>query len=350
MTGQPRKARPRRTFSAFGDVRRMPSEYEIVTHGQNWTMRANRPSAFEHNPSSPPNLWFLTYRENSPLKAEDWEQFRDPDSMTYKTYVNLQAEAETKTAGVLEEFAEANADSALTPGQVALLGSMFTPSRYLLHGCQQVEAYIGYMAPTSYVTNAASFATADYLRRVTLTAYRTRELQLAHPDSGIGTAERGIWENDEAWQPARQAIEKALIAYDWGEAFTALNLVLAPTIDDVLVRQFTEVSRDNGDQLSWLLLSFLQADNDRRNRWSAALAGFCLQQKPENADVLRRWIARWTPVADAAAHGLGRLLETRPEHGRAADEVAAGAKAAREAFHARLFEGLEAAGEGKRAG
>ena len=36
MTETPaRKPRPRRTFSAFGDVRRMPSEYEIVTHAQN---------------------------------------------------------------------------------------------------------------------------------------------------------------------------------------------------------------------------------------------------------------------------------------------------------------------------
>jgi hypothetical protein len=64
-----RKPRPRRTFSAFGGVRKMPSEYEIVTHKQNWTLRANRAAAFEQNPSSAPNLWFLTYRDNSPLQA-----------------------------------------------------------------------------------------------------------------------------------------------------------------------------------------------------------------------------------------------------------------------------------------
>jgi hypothetical protein len=63
MTETPaRKPRPRRTFSVFGDVRRMPSEYEIITRG-----------------------------------------------------------------------------------------------------FQQVEAYIGYMAPSSYITNAAAFATADFL-------------------------------------------------------------------------------------------------------------------------------------------------------------------------------------------
>ena len=32
----------------------------------------------------------------------------------------------------------------------------------------------------------------------------------------------------DGWQPARKAIEYALVSYDWGEAFTALNLVLAP--------------------------------------------------------------------------------------------------------------------------
>ncbi|MCQ4084120.1 hypothetical protein NGB36_26985 [Streptomyces sp. RB6PN25] len=340
MTVPAKKPRPRRTFSAFGDVRRMPSEYEVMTHAQNWTTRSNRLAAFEQNPSSPANLWFLTYRENSPLQAEDWEQFRDPDSLTYRAYVSMQADAEAKTGGVLEEYAEAEADRALLPGQLALLRCLYTPSRYLVHGCQQIEAYVGYMAPTSYITNAAGFAAADFLRRVTLTAYRTRELQLAHPDSGIGESERRIWETDGSWQPARRAIEKALIAYDWGEAFTALNLVLAPTLDDVLIRQFREVSRDNGDQLSWLLASFLQADSDRRNRWSAALVSFCVEQQPGNEEALRRWIRRWTPIADEAAAGLGGLLQTRPERGHDASQVAAGARAAREAFHARVFEGL----------
>ena len=103
------RPRPRRTFTAFGDVRRMPSEYEIVTEGANWTLRQNRAAAFEQNPSSPANLWFLTYRENSPLRAENWDAFRDPDALTYKAYVSLQADAETKLGGVLEAHAAAGA-------------------------------------------------------------------------------------------------------------------------------------------------------------------------------------------------------------------------------------------------
>jgi toluene monooxygenase system protein E len=213
----------------------MPSEYEIVTHKQNWTLRTNRAAAFEQNPSSAPNLWFLTYRDNSPLQAEDWDGFRDPDALTCKAYVSLQSDAEAKVQGALQAHAEAGSDAKLPAGSVALLGHLLTPSRYLCHGFQQIEAYVGYMAPSSYITNAASFSSADFLRRVTTIGYRTGELQIAWPDSGIGSAERSLWEGHASWQAARKAVEYGLASYDWGEAFTALNLVLAPTLDDVLL-------------------------------------------------------------------------------------------------------------------
>jgi len=339
MTETPaRKPRPRRTFSTFGDVRKMPSEYEIVTHAQNWTLRQNRAATFEQNPSSAPNLWFLTYRENSPLKAENWDAYRDPDALTYKAYVNLQSEAEAKVHGVLEAHAEAGADAALDPGSVALLGHLFTPSRYLYHGFQQVEAYIGYMAPSSYITNAAGFSTADFLRRVTTIAYRTREMQIAYPDSGIGSAERSLWEERDEWQPARKAIEYALVSYDWAEAFTAVNLVLAPTLDDVLLTQLGQVAKSNEDDLTWLLTSFLAEDARRRGRWSRALADLAIAQRPENRAVLGKWVSRWSALADDAALGLGKILETVPGSTVSAADVAARARTAREQYLAGLLD------------
>ena len=341
MTETPvRKLRARRTFSAFGDVRRMPSEYEIVTHAQNWTVRQNRAATFEQNPSSVANLWFLTYRDNSPLRAENWDAFRDPDALTYKAYVNLQADAETKVHGALETHAAAGADAVLDEGSVALLGHLFTPSRYLCHGFQQVQAYVGYMAPSSYITNAAAFSTADFLRRVTTIAYRTRALQLARPDSGIGSAERALWEDHEGWQPARKAVEYALVSYDWAEAFTALNLVLAPTLDDVLLTQLGQAAKSRGDEETWLLTALLAEDSRRRARWSRALADLAVTQRPANRAVLGKWVARWSALADDAALGLGQMLETVA--GVPAADVAANARSAREQFLAGL---LEAVGE-----
>ena len=339
MTETPtRKPRPRRTFSAFGDVRRMPSEYEIVTQGQNWTLRQNRAATFEQNPSSAANLWFLTYRDNSPLRADDWDAFRDPAALTYRSYVTLQSDAETKMGGILEAHADQGADAALDPRSLMLLARLLTPSRYLCHGFQQAEAYIGFMAPSPYITSAAGFSTADFLRRVTTIAYRTRELQIAWPDSGIGSAERSVWEGHDGWQPARKAIEYALVSYDWGEAFTALNLVLAPTLDDVLLTQLGEVAKSNGDDLTWLMTSYLAEDARRRGRWSRALADLAVAQRPDNRAVLGKWIDGWSGPADEAALGLGTILEAAQGSGVAATDAAGHARAAREEFLAGLLD------------
>ncbi len=39
------------------------------------------------------------------------------------------------------------------------------------------------------------------------------------------------WEEAEAYQPLRKLIERALIAYDWGEAFVVTNVVIKPYFD-----------------------------------------------------------------------------------------------------------------------
>jgi toluene monooxygenase system protein E len=274
-------------------------------------------------------MWMRAYREQSPLQADEWESFRDPDSLTYRAYVTHQNEQETQVAGVLEQYAAAKHDADLGTEWRATLAGLFTPTRYPVHGAQQVHAYLGMMAPSPYISNPAALSAADMLRRVTLVSYRTRELQLAWPDEGFATGERAVWESEEAWQPTRRAIELALATYDWGEAFTAMNLVLLPTLDNVLLSQFGEVARDNGDDLTWMLTSFLQRDVDRRERWSGALAQFAIAAKPGNAGVLRRWVDRWAPRADEAAIGLGTLVESLPARGRPASAVAEQAASAR---------------------
>ncbi len=333
MSETPQKpAGRRRTWSAFGDLRKLPSEYEIVTHDTNYTLRANRPAALEQNPSSPANLWFLTYRDGSPLRAESWLGFRDPDAVTYRGYVTAQSQQETMVAGILEEYAGAGRDATLRPGWRATLAALFAPARFPLHGLQMCTAYLGQMAPSSYITNAAAFAAADLLRRVSLVAYRTRALERRFPELGFGTRERQRWEGDAPWQPARQAIELALTAYDWGECFVAVNLALRPALDDLLLRQLGEIARANGDDQTWLLLSNLDLDARRCRRWSAALARYALEQRPENAAVIGKWLGVWAPRADAAVAGLAPILAATPEHGRPEAEVVEGAAKARRAL------------------
>jgi len=312
----PTRPKRLRTWSALGDLGRVPSDYEIVTHGLNYTFRPNRAAALESNPTAPMNMWFRTYRDKSPLQADNWDGFRDPDELTYRKYVTLQDEAETVAEKVLDEFNAVDHDRTLSPEWLRVLGSVFTPMRYPTHGFQMCQAYLGLMAPSSYTQTASVFAAADLLRRVTLVGYRTRQLQMAHPDSGFVTGEREVWETDAGWQPTRRAVEQVLCAYDWGECLTAVNLVLRPTLEEVLLRQLALVADANGDQLTWLLLSNLATDSDRAARWTAALARYAVAARPENADVLAKWVDRWSPRADEAAAGLAHMLATLPATSR----------------------------------
>jgi toluene monooxygenase system protein E len=323
-------ARKLRTWSRFGQIRRMPSEYEIVTHDANYTVRKDRVAALEANPTTPVNMWYLTYRDHSPLSAEDWHGFRDPDELTYRKYVTMQDEQETVVEGILDEFGKISHDANLSPQWLRVLSTVFTPMRYPAHAIQMMQAYLGQVAPSSYITNCAGFAAADQLRLVSLVAYRTRQLQIAHPDVGFATGERQVWETHPDWQPARRALETALIAYDWGECLTAVNLVLFPTLSEILLRQLGIVADANHDQLTWLLLSNLSIDAERNSRWSAALARYAISKRPENASVLRKWAHRWTPRAEEAAAGLANLLAELPEVSRDAGTTMAAATAARE--------------------
>ena len=330
----------RRTWSAFGDARRMPSEYEIVTHDTNYTSRKNRDSALEQNPSSVGNLWLMTYRDQSPLTVDDWLGFRDPDAVTYRSYVTGQGHEETVVARILDDYASSSRDQTLAPGWRATLATLFAPARFPLHGLQMCTAYFGQIAPSSYITNCAAFGAADLLRAVSLVAYRTRELERAFPELGFGKEERRLWEGHAAWQGTRKAIELALGTYDWAESFTAVNLVLRPTLDDVWLRQLGDVARTNGDDETWLLLSNLQLDARRCRRWSRALAAYALQGRPENAGVFRKWIDKWAPRADEAAAGLATVLATMPERVGSEEEMRASARRARAALLAEA--GLDA--------
>jgi toluene monooxygenase system protein E len=327
MTSPPPRRRLK-TWSSLGQLGRIPSEYEIVTHNLNYTTRPNRSSALESNPTTPANMWLLTYRDKSPLRADDWGGFRDPDEITYRTYVTMQDEQETVVEGVLDEYGPAGHDASLTAGWVQCLASLFTPTRFPVHALQMCTAYLGQMAPGSYISNCAVFGAGDLLRRVSLVSYRTRQLADA-AGSSIGSTERAVWERNEAWQPGRAALEKLLTAYDWGECFTAMNLVLRPTLDQILLRQLADAARDNHDELTWLLLGNLGLDADRCTRWSTALARYAIQQRAANRDVLRHWADRWEPRAEAAAAGLGLLFGQLPAGGRPAESVQDAARSAR---------------------
>lgn len=307
---QPAVAKPLKTWSHLASRRRKSSEYEIVSTNMHYT--TDRPDApFELDPNFPAALWFKTNRNNSPLKHADWNAFRDPDEMVYRTYNMIQDGQENYVYGLFNQFSDRGHDAMLERNWVQHLARLYTPGRYLFHALQMGAAYLCQLAPASTISNLATFQASDSLRWLTHTSYRTCELARSFPDNGFGTAERSIWENDPAWQGFRELVERGLTAYDWAESFVALNLVLRPAAEESVLRGLGQAARHNGDMLLGLLSDAQLVDAERHRRWAAALVKMALETEG-NSDVLAAWLDKWVPLGDAAIDAYcSRLPDAR---------------------------------------
>jgi toluene monooxygenase system protein E len=307
---------PLKTWSAFGNLGRRPAEYEIVTHQMNHTLRA---TPLELGPDQHGNRWLVQHRDGIKLTVPDWNAFRDPDQLTYRTYVRGQDESETYIDGILQEFDRI--------GHIGhepdFLQTCLTPSRYLVHGVQMVSAYLQQLAPSSYVGNCAAFQTGDQLRRVQRVAYRTKQLDLVYPDRLFGKTERAAWEQLPAWQGLRKGIERLLVSFDWDDAFVGLNLVVKPLADEITLRQFAVVARRLGTDLDALIADNLFLDAERSRRWTAALSRFAIAGNHANRDHLLTLVAKWRPLADEIVETGSHLFGSVPSGSGSAGQMAA---------------------------
>ncbi len=304
--------RPLKTWSLLGDVRRKPTTYEIVTAKFHYHFR-REPAPFELDPDVPLNRWYLAHREGSPLMVDDWEGFRDPARLTYRDYVLQQDKHETYVDQLIDQHEAAGSADALSPEWVSTLRSLLVPLRFPLHVLQMTAIYVGQMAPSSFITNCANFQAADELRRIQRIAYWTKVLANAHGDDLADTATaRDPWVEGSEWQALRELLENLLIAYDWGEAFVALNLAVKPAIDEFVNGQLAEFSRQNGDEFLANLLTALRGDSDRSRDWTSALVTYATGRDPAMAGVIDSWADTWRPRVVASLEPLAGFFESAP--------------------------------------
>lgn len=312
--------KPLKTWSHLAARRRKPSEYEIVSVNLQYNDRAGSTAPYELDPQVFMNRWYVQHRNNSPLKHKDWNSFRDPDELIYRTYCLMQDGQETYVYSLFDQFNAREHDKALSPQWAGTLARLYAPSRYLLHTVQMASAYLAQMAPASTIENCASFQAMDSFRWLSHVAYRTKELEATFADKGFGKDERHYWEQDAAWQGFRELMEKTLVAYDWAECFVALNLVAKPAIEEGMLRLLGNAGRRNGDLVMSLLADAELIDATRHRRWATSLVKLALETEG-NADVIRGWIAKWTPLADAAIDAYAGALAESPSAADAAKQA-----------------------------
>lgn len=316
--------KPLKTWSHLSNRRKKPSEYEIVSVKLHTTMR-DPDAPFELDPNFDVAHFYKTYRNGSPLKHPDWDAYRDPSETVYRTYNIIQDGQESFVLGVFDQMSERGHDGLLEREWAGSLARLYTPSRYLQHTLQMMSAYITMIAPASTISNAAVYQAGDHFRCVSHIAYRTAELAKTFPDVGFGRDERHYWENDPAWQGMRELVERALATWDWAEAFTVLNLVVKPTVEEGVMVALADAARHNGDTLLPLVTDSELNDARRHRRWAAALATMALEQEGNRA-VLEGWIKKWLPLAH---HAIDTYCAALPD----AQAAATKAKSMVRAYH-----------------
>jgi toluene monooxygenase system protein E len=298
----------KKTFSLW-DEKRLPSEYEVVTHGFHYHFRRD-PVPFELSPDWTLNRWYLTHREGSPFNVDNWEKFRDAHALTYRRYVSTRNEREIYVDNLIDEFEDRDHFRSLGSDWLDFLEHAYFPLRFAGHALQMSGTYVAQMAPSAFITNPFGFQAADEMRRIQRTAYVAASVAADANRPGLADSAktRQAWEDDPSWQPLREALEKHLIAYDWGEAMVVRNLVMKPLFDGLFNVQFGRLARANGDQLLALLHDdFSMYDSAYSRQISVDLVKYALERKPELAGVVEEWVAKWTPLAEL---GIGALAKT----------------------------------------
>ena len=298
-----------KTYWHLLQQRRMPNEYEIVTSKLHcYTGEGFTGKRFELD--VPLNQWYKQYQEDSPLACSSWEKFYDPRETIYTKYTELQRAKEIFVDGLLEEIEVTGYDHGLSAAWVRILERAVAPFRYPGHGLQMIAAYVGQMGPSGRITITGAMQAADEMRRVQRIAYRVRQLQLVHP----GFAEDGktLWQYDPLWQPLREAIEKLLITYDWGESFVGLNLVLKPLVDELFMKHLGDLGRREGDYMLGQIFYSLNEDCQWHRQWSQALVKMAMKDTPRNKEVIQGWVNKWYPVAARAVQAFAPVFEEMP--------------------------------------
>ena len=106
----------------------------------------------------------------------------------------------------------------------------------------------------------------------------------------------------------------AMAAAAWNAKKVSRIILVRPAVEEAILRGLGQSGRHNGDTLLGMLCDAQLADAQRHRRWTAALVQMALTQDG-NQEVLKGWIAKWEPLADAAIDAYCAALPDAPDAG-----------------------------------
>jgi methane monooxygenase component A beta chain/propane monooxygenase small subunit len=303
-----------RDFTYIRPRKRRLSEYEAVT-----CYTQPDPAVFDKQG------WYLLTAEGRPAWRQDsthlrhphWFDFRDPASLWQRPYVRMQAEQERSIERVAEDAAKAGAFRDFQPKwSKEVVGGHYRIWSFFEYGMFRAFSQAQREVLSDTLGSVFCFEAVDRARHAQAIVIYLMDME----DNIEGFADSGAknrWIHDARYQPMRRLTEQVMVTDDWGELAVAVNLVIDPILSEVglsqLVRRFAP---HHGDSVTPVIVFSAERDRRRNQAWTEELVRMVtapeIPAAAENAEIIQRWIDRWTPLALEATVAMAGIYELPP--------------------------------------
>ncbi|GFG52453.1 hypothetical protein CQY20_28760 [Mycolicibacterium agri] len=272
------------------------NEYEEVTQLLQWH------SPFHINNDRPSHqVWS---DDSTLLRCSDWEAYRTPDKLYYRTYTTRQARA-GRTIATAFEFAETDKQLAtVDPARVELLRHLVGQLQYPDWGLCVTHQHTTRFALSSWIAGATSFMMFDELRHAQLYG----RLALAYGEQHEGFDDpRPAWMESPRFQPTRRVIEEIMATLDWGKAIVLADLVVEPLHTTAAHALLTKGSLSAGDGLTPFVCRSIEDDKLRHRESAVAFLRLLCDDETHgdhNRTLISEWVGDLLPRAYAASAAL----------------------------------------------
>ena len=242
--------------------------------------------------------------ESTALRSMDWERYRSPDKLYYRTYVSAQARAERAVQTAFAFAEDTGQLEAVDAERVARLRELLGAMQYPAWGLCVLHQYTTRFALSSWIAGATEFMMFDELRHAQLYGRLTLAYQEARGGFDKGDS---VWLESPRFQPLRRVIEELMCVLDWGQAVLVAGLIVEPILSATSRTLLESGSLRAGDALTGFVCQSIERDQQRHRESSEALLKLACEDAEHgeaNRRVIGVWAASWLPRVQSAIDAL----------------------------------------------
>lgn len=240
-------------------------------------------------------LWEPDKELNDPgrtaLVMADWYALKDPRQYYYGTYVQQRAKMQEVAESNYAFFEKRGLAERMSEAERALLIRCVLPLRHLEQAANLNNVYASAYGYGTAITQACLYCGMD---RLGIAQYLSRIGLILDGNQGDSlAAAKTAWMDDPLWQPLRRWAENSTCIKDWGETFTAQNLIHDGLLFPLVYERLDARLAASGQADIGMLLEFMQLWFKDHSRWVDAVIKTLAAESDANRAQLSAWAQQW---------------------------------------------------------